>query len=398
MTALTVVELLALVAAVGGALYLGERRREKRAAARADRQRLIERVRGEGILPLGRWLLERFRGRIVRLQQRATAQHERHVRLERRRDEASGQVWRNGKWSAGFILVVTVLGAVWLFLFLLQRNLDIQILEALGYRGLLAAALGSVIALVIATAGVLITGLVGLHPVLPEWVQWRRSLRVTLALGCTVLVLVLAFSLTKIAVYRAQNTFGPEVVQAENVDDAAHRAVPPDPLQISVADRKLTDLSARLQQAQNVDRTLAVVVPTAELMIGFAPVYLGELLTVAGFAAAASVAVGRERHANHRIAVITQEFRQEATDILFNAGRDPIEVEQLFPTVPASGETATEQTSSESPVEEVPAPRQPPPEETPDHRVATDPEPPPTTTHGNTDPGNTDPGDGWILA
>jgi uncharacterized membrane protein (DUF485 family) len=326
------------VAVVGSALYLAERLTERRQAAAAERLRLVERVRTDGVVPVGLWFREKLARRILRLEQKETIQALRGERLERRRDEASAQVWRDGKWSAGFVLIALGLAAVWLFLFLLQRNLDIQILQALGYTPGLAVPLGTVIALVIAMAGVLVTGLLGLHPLLPGWIAFRRSLRVTLALTVAVLVLILAFSLTSIAVYRAQNVLGPAVSTQEKILAQARAEQPPDPLQVAVAEQDLADAQARLEKGMNVDRMLAVVVPSAELAIGFAPVYIGELLVVGTLGAAAARAERRARRARNKSARVSQKFREKAASIIFDAGRSPAEVEDLLPgrALPAS--------------------------------------------------------------
>lgn len=334
MTLQLALTLLGGVAAVGSALYLAEWLTDRRRAAAAERQALVERVSHEGVLPLALWFRERLVKRILRLEQKETAHGLRRERLERRRAEASAQIWRDGQWSAGFALITTGLGAAWLFLFLLQRNLDIQILGALGYTPGLAAPLGTVIALVIAMAGVLVTGLLGLHPLLPRWIPLRRSLRVTLALTVTVLVLILAFSLTSIAVYRSQNVLGPAVSEQEKILAQARSEVPPDPLRIAVAQQDLNDARGRLEKGMNVDRTLAVVVPSAELVIGFAPVYVGELLVVGALGAVTSWAGGRARRAHDKIARVSQKFRVKVVSIVFDAGRDPAEIEELFPGRP----------------------------------------------------------------
>jgi hypothetical protein len=183
-------------------------------------------------------------------------------------------------------------------------------------------------------AGVLVTGLLGLHPLLPRWIPLRRSLRVTLALTVTVLVLILAFSLTSIAVYRSQNVLGPAVSEQEKILAQARSEVPPDPLRIAVAQQDLNDARGRLEKGMNVDRTLAVVVPSAELVIGFAPVYVGELLVVGALGAVTSWAGGRARRAHDKIARVAQKFRVKVVSIVFDAGRDPAEVEELFPGRP----------------------------------------------------------------
>jgi hypothetical protein len=323
--------LLGGVAVVGSALYLAEWLAERRRAAAVERQKLVERVSTEGVLPLGLWFRERLMRRTLRLEQKETTQLLRRECLERRRVEASAQIWRNEPWSAGFVVITLALGAAWLFLFLLQRNLDIQILQALGYTPALAASLGTVIALVIAMAGVLATGLLGLHPLLPRWIPLRRSLRVTLALTVTVLVLILAFSLTSIAVYRTQNVLGPAVSTQAKILAQARAEVPPDPLRIAVAAQDLSDARGRLERGMNVDRTLAVVVPTAELVIGFAPVYVGELFVLGALGAATARAERRARRAHNKIARVSQKFREKAASIVFDAGRSPAEVEELFP-------------------------------------------------------------------
>jgi hypothetical protein len=114
----------------------------------------------------------------------------------------------------------------------------------------------------------------------------------------------------------------------------ARSEVPHDPLRIAVAQQDLNDAQRCLEKGMNVDRTLAVVVPSAELVIGFVPVYVGELLAVGALGAATSWAGGRARRAHDKIARVSQKFRVKVVSIVLDAGRDPAEVEELFPGRP----------------------------------------------------------------
>jgi hypothetical protein len=135
-------------------------------------------------------------------------------------------------------------------------------------------------------------------------------------------------------VYRSQNVLGPAVSEQEKILAQARSEVPPDPLRIAVAQQDLNDARGRLEKGMNVDRTLAVVVPSAELVIGFAPVYVGELLVVGALGAVTSWAGGRARRAHDKIARVSQKFRVKVVSIVFDAGRDPAEIEELFPGRP----------------------------------------------------------------
>jgi hypothetical protein len=48
----------------------------------------------------------------------------------RRRDALSRRIWHGTRWSSGFVVVVCVGAWVWAVLFILQREMDINILVA----------------------------------------------------------------------------------------------------------------------------------------------------------------------------------------------------------------------------------------------------------------------------
>ncbi len=301
--------------------------RKKAEQAEEERRELIRRygIDAVGVMELQPVILE-----ALPFNQEAEAQAERRSECLRRLDSVRRQIFRDGEWSVGFVVVVTALTMAWVTFFVLQRFLDIQIMQDVGYHATLAAALGTVIALGVSVLGIVISGLLGLHPLLPAVDRMRRSMRITLALLLLIPLLGLVFALPPIAIYRSESTLGAQVTQLEKELVAAQSAVPVDPLEVAAIQKDLAAAELRLSKGERLDRTIAVTVPLLELATSPAPVYFWELLVALWLASSAAVARRKEREARNTVAALAQAFQGRIMDLIVPIGMDPAEAEQLL--------------------------------------------------------------------
>lgn len=249
------------------------------AAYAADRRR-IELVRRDELITRiqhGEWaqvlLQERelFAAR-ARRAQRVMLRHEHdQAAAERRRDELSRHAWRGEKWSLGFVVVACSASAVWAVLFTLQRAMDINALVSLDYPS--PPALGTVIALAFAMIGTIVSGLLGMHALLPPWLRSPgRAGRITAALALATVSLTFIAYLQELAV------------------------------------------------AHPIDGMLGLVVPPLEMAFSAAPVVTTELAVVGFFALASNRAERRKLAAQRAIQAAKQDFAGYAVALIAEAG------------------------------------------------------------------------------
>ena len=269
--------------------------------------------------------------------------------MEKTRAELRRQIWRDGKWSCGFVIVVCALALAWVVLFFIQRNLDVRMLEALGYvhaGGAFAQLLGLTIALGVTVIGIVVWGLLGLHSLLPSWVNPSAAVRRIVAVNLLAAVVLACFALATIAPYRAKAVLGPQVMQlqaslSEQLQDGG------DPTEITETRLALAAAQERLAAGEGIDRTLATAVPLLELVVSPAPVFAAELLFLLGLSTAIRGRRRREFTLERRINRINDRFSDEMAEIAWTAGVDPAEVGRLLAAppelAPAGGDAGARQ-------------------------------------------------------
>lgn len=397
---------LAANALVAGVVSAGRRAGARQAATEAETAR-IDGIRQGGL----RGLLLVRRQQYTEAEGPLAEQRDEHQRvrvgLEATYDKIKKQLWRDGDWHAGFVVVVAVLTLAWTFLFALVRALDVQMIEALGYFGgnqLMAQAAGTIIALAFALIGVIVAGLLGLHSFLPRWIEIGRPLRVFLVANLLTLALVGALALRHVAINRSERVLGPQVTNLQ-AQVAADQQTGASPLDLRIAQLRLAQAQQRLQAGESVDRLLAVVGPLLEMAVSWAPLYAGEMLVLLGFGLAI------RRHRRQQLALtgqinqLNRRFTRTLTEDALAAGFAVEDVEQQLqppPELPPAGPPDPPNPAREEPraAEQSPdsgaAPHEPPPDEPP--AATPEPDPAPTPRPGPA-AGTADPdADGWTLA
>ena len=155
-------------------------RAESRNTAALTRQQLLERIRTHGVRRFFVYMASQYRLRVNPMRREQATHQQQRLAIEQQRSQVRKQIWRDGEWSIGFVIVVSALALAWALLFLIQRNLDIRMLLAVGYAEsdpALAQLLGTAIALGITILGFIISGLLGMHALLPNWLQVSQTVR-----------------------------------------------------------------------------------------------------------------------------------------------------------------------------------------------------------------------------
>jgi hypothetical protein len=320
-------QFLAILSVVIAAVLVGAtaaHRSDVRRRAIAARDLLLERIRhGNGpqeLLLIGQPYRDQVSKELIAADRFSEARHTAFAI----RDRLIAQVWRGRPWSLGFSIVIAVMAAGWAILFPLQRSMDMAILNALGYPH--PTLYGTVIAVTFTIIGIVITGILDVHELLPERVRLTSNFaKFTTALILAALsVLFLAF-LTSLATYRSTNRFGPEVsndtkilqqlkVTGGGAPTAARQ------VEIDVASTNLADAERRLANGRKLDRVLIIAVLPVEMAISASPILATELAAV-GVAGVVGARNGRrERRSRARASTIRHQARNKAEAILAAAG------------------------------------------------------------------------------
>lgn len=323
MSAIGALALLVVTAAFGVAFYLADRRKARVEERRTRVSSLAERMRRSRVEAVVAWHGMCASSRVRPSLARSGRWSARDAAVRQLAATAGDQIWGGRSWSLGFGIVAFGLAIAWTYVFVLQRELDVQLMLVLGHDPDTAQVLGTAVAVGIAVCGLLISGLVGLHSLLPSRVQQVAWVRRTAAVFVACLFLVLALALPAVAVYRSQNVLGAEVTRLEKVLAQERSASSPDSLRVEVAAADLVDAQRRLEVGESLDRTVTVIVPLIELLTSFAPVYalelvlLGLLSGVAGFARWRSTVAWRraERRMQHEHTDIVEALYQAEVDL-----------------------------------------------------------------------------------
>ena len=324
-----------------GVLFTARRSNVRQAAVDAEAGR-IERIRQRGLRALVLLRGQQYAEQEGPLAERRDEHQRVRASLESHYAKVRKQLWKDGDWSTGFVVVVVALTLVWAFLFFLVRSLDVQMLEALGFFGgnqLMAQALGTIIALAFAVLGIAIAGLLDLHPFLPKQLKLSRPWRLLLVANLVAGALVLALWLQHIAIYRSQRVLGAQVINLQ-ATVAVDQQPGGNPIDLRVAELRLAQAQQRLKAGESVDRTMATVGPLLETAVSWVPVYAGELLVLVGFG------LGIRRHRRHELELaseinqLNRRFTRALTEDAIAAGFEVDDIERQLnrpPGLPAAG-------------------------------------------------------------
>jgi hypothetical protein len=232
----------------------------------------------------------------------------------------SAQIWRGNDPKLGFIVIVAVLTFLWGGLFLLQRSTDITVMQALG--SVAPQLFGNVIAIVFVILGIAMSGIAGVHHLLPSWMEPKRVLtRVVIISGLTLVAIAGINQVADLAQYRSIDKFGAQV----NADKAvaaqlkAKESSPAIQVQITSAEDTLAQDQQRLDKAKSMDKALTMAVLPAELLLSAFPIIAIELLVVSGFGRIGKRWRKIEQNAKDERTALPQQFRQQAATMLAQA-------------------------------------------------------------------------------
>jgi hypothetical protein len=233
----------------------------------------------------------------------------------RRRDALSRHIWHGARWSFGFVVVVSVGACLWAVLFGLQREMDVNILVALGYAS--PSVLGMVIALAFTVVGMIVCGLLGLHPLLPPRVKSVGRLgRIAAALMLAAVSITFMAYLKEIAVNRSVDRFSAEVSALQITLDKSKGATPLDEL----TRESLANAQERLAAGKTLDHSLTTTVMAFEIAFSAAPILAVELAVVGYYAVAAKRAGRWLRAARRTISRARDDYDGYAVGLLAEAG------------------------------------------------------------------------------
>jgi hypothetical protein len=277
------------------------------------------------------------------LEDRKSVENEAIPKAEKRLANARNHTWRSGQWGAPTVVIVTVLSLVWIYLFSLLRSLDVMMLTELGYAPTGAAALGTLVALVMSVIGVGIAALLGVHR-LPAVAGLRLTTRAVLIVVLVQGAVLLLWQLPSIAETRSLRSpeLGGRVATLTKVVADLESEPTGDPVELAAARTDLADAQERLDRARKLDRTVATAVPVAEMALSSTPLFAIEFILIG--CAAATVA-GRRRTVrllNRRIGRISAAEIERISGFADGAGIPPREVEEWIArhTGPGGGSSA----------------------------------------------------------
>ncbi len=247
----------------------------------------------------------------------------------RRRDALSHHAWHGARWSFGFVLAVLLSACLWASLFVLQRDMDINVLAALGYAS--PSGLGMVVALVFAGVGMIVSGLLGLHPLLPAWIKSAGRLgRITTALMLAAVSITFMAYLRQLAVDRSVARFSAEVAELQTRLQHTSGATPAE----QVTRAALANAQERLSAGKSLDHSLTMTVLTLEMTFSAAPILAVELAVVGYYALAASRADRSLDAARRTLSRAREDFNGYAVGLLAEAGEPITRVQQRLAELP----------------------------------------------------------------
>lgn len=306
------------VGAVTAASYLAYRHDQRNDAA-ARQEQLNQQLRTNPqsvLLPLR----EEYVTRNGNLDRRIASAGKAADVAEAKQAKWSAQIWRGNDPKLGFMVIVAVLSMLWAGLFLLQRSTDITVMQALG--SVAPQLFGNVIAVVFVILGIVMSGVAGLHHLLPTWMEPKRVLtRVVIIAGLALVAIAGINQVADLAQYRSIDKFSAEVSADEAVVAQLKAKEPSAAVQVQItsAENALAQDQQRLHKAELMDKTLTMAVLPAELLLSAFPIIAIELLVVAGFGRTGKRWRKGEQNARDEQAALPQQFRQQAATMLAQA-------------------------------------------------------------------------------
>ena len=187
-------------------------------------------------------------------------------------------IGKHGTVAAGYVLVVLVLAAVWATLVWLQLHMDIRIQIAMQN----IPATGVLWALFMSTVGILVTGLLGLHELLPAKLTDAPRWTKVLAAGLLIVVLALAATyLAGLAKFQASSLLQSAVDLHQKDLIAAQNSTPVDPTVVAVTQIDFQRAQDKLTAAENSGTVVTAGIVGLEALLSAAPILAAELLLVA---------------------------------------------------------------------------------------------------------------------
>jgi hypothetical protein len=311
---------LAISVAVGSAIAY---RIDKRRAAEARWQNLIELVRSGGLVSA----LLQLKVSYERLFTQADVDQRNALQVVARSRQwlsiVAEQLRASRLWSlqAGAMVAATTLA--WGFLFPMQRNTDIAILEALNHTQ--PALYGTIIAVVFSVIGIVITGILGLHGAFFGLRPASMTGRAFTALMLSALSIGAAVFLGQLSTYRSEHAYGAQVLRDQTTKtqlqaEQTRAANAARQLEIDVLTANLRAEEEQLQRSKQLDSSLTILTLIVEMATSASPL-LASKFAVAGCFALTSVRNGRKaEQAENRKVVIAQQFRAEGDALLGAAG------------------------------------------------------------------------------
>jgi hypothetical protein len=247
----------------------------------------------------------------------------------RRRDALSHHTWHGARWSFGIVVSVLAGACLWTILFVLQRETDINLLIALGYAS--PSVLGMITALAFAVVGMIVCGLLGLHPLLPSWIKsvgWFG--RITAALMLAAVSITFLAYLKEIAVNRSVDRFSAEVSALQSTLQHASRGTPVE----QAARAALANAQERLAAGKTLDHSLTTTVLAVEMALSATPILAVELAVIGYYAVAANRADRLLGAARRTISRTREEYNGYAVGLLAEAGEPIASVNRRLAELP----------------------------------------------------------------
>lgn len=291
-------------------------------------ERLTERVGRHGFARASRPELEREKARAVVMLQAQAATAAVQEGLDQRLTAARIRLFRGGS-AARFLVGTTLITGVWLFLFLLLRRTDVELLAKLGYAEQ-ANTLGTLLALTFSLIGMIVADVFGVTGSFPGLATARRGVRIAVCTACIVGFGILWAGLPALARQRAEAYLGVAEANAEKVTVALQNDGAADPTEQAVAARDLQVARQRLDTGRRFDGTIVRVLPVVEAATSWAPfLFLEFLLMLPVFAARVPVAVAG-RGLDTAIQRRSQRLWRDLADAAIESDQDPAEIDTII--------------------------------------------------------------------
>jgi len=300
-----------------------ERAATNRAADVARRARVGETVRSNVQLILAP-AYEHMREAALPALEAADKHRNASKRWQAKRAALMSAMSQSGKLSVRHLLVYLVLAIAWVVLFALVMSSDIYLLRSVGMSLAVAQVLGVALAVVFSVMGIVLAGLMGFHPLLPEHVTmpaWVRNTAVAAALSVLIL---LAFGILSVAPFRAAAVAGSLAIARSVLVQL--QASGGTTAQIAAAQSQVDALTAQLSAGETISQVIAVALIVGEVVTSFAPLALTEVGVAGAAGGMAWWHTNRADAADRHVRAVQQQGRTRAVEEVAAYGGDPSDV------------------------------------------------------------------------